>query len=199
MGVTGRYGNLLVDTLRILSPHYDILWLPAGGNPAQEKAMSEEFCRLRARQLLAEVGLDGPPVDVERVAHLLGLKVRQASRARGYQGKLLQQRMEIEVNKKIDRRQQRLAIAHEIGHYVLGHTPVVAAFNQRTSVDPHSINEWQADSFAAELLIPEAWVRARGTPKPDYHALAEVFDVSDEQMFARLERLGMLGLQRRWR
>jgi Zn-dependent peptidase ImmA (M78 family) len=160
--------------------------------------MSVEFCRGQARQLLAQVGAEAPPVDVERVAQLLGLKVRQASRARGYHGKLLQQRMEIEVNRKIDRRQRRFAVAHEVGHYVLGHTPVVAVFNERSSIDPYQANEWQADSFAAELLMPEAWLRSRATPKPDYRSLAELFDVSDERMFARLEQLGLLGLQRRW-
>jgi hypothetical protein len=161
--------------------------------------MSEAVCRARARQLLAEIGVAAPPVDVEGVARALGLRVRLVSGGRGLHGRLLRQRLEIEVDRAADADQRRFTIAHEVGHFLLGHSPVVGAFDPRSAGDPYRHNEWQADSFACELLMPEPWVRERWPGVREYRALARLFAVAPAAMFDRLEDLGLLRLERRYR
>lgn len=158
--------------------------------------MSEEFSRVRARQLLAEAGVETAPIDVQRVASHQGLTVRYVSREAGFAGRLLRRRMEIQVNPNIHRHRQRFTIAHEIGHYALGHDPVVGIFNERAHADPIRPNEAQANHFASELLMPESLVRQHWPKARDFRALAAQFDVSPEAMFYQLDRLDLLGLER---
>lgn len=89
---------------------------------------------------------------------------------------------------------QRFTIAHELGHYELGHgerpRDSVAAFNLY-NFDPY---EADANRFAAELLMPEAWVKwlviDRGVTS--LTNLASQFDVSEVAMRYRLGNLGLI-------
>lgn len=48
----------------------------------------------------------------------------------------------------------RFTIAHEIGHYFLHADEVVVARNEDSVYKAYTDPEWQANKFAAELLIP---------------------------------------------
>ena len=138
------------------------------------------------------------PVKPKRIANLLGMKVRKLDVSdmndHGLSGKF---EMEGHVpvcyyNPDEPRVRRRFTIAHEIGHYVLGHgnsfRDPVSHFS-RTSYD---YKEAQANRFAAELLMPEIAVnfviRKRGVTK--LRKLAEIFDVSQVAMDYRLQNLG---------
>ena len=159
--------------------------------------MSKTFSRARAGRLLAELGVDSAPVDVEHVAGLLGLAVRAVDGDSRFSGRLLVQRLEIQVNADLPHHQRRFTIAHEIGHFILRHDPVVSVVSPRSHADPLRANEAQANSFAFELLMPEALVKRHWAATRDYRDLAALFAVSQEAMFSRLERLGLLRLTRR--
>jgi Zn-dependent peptidase ImmA (M78 family) len=156
---------------------------------------TDEFCRRRARELLEELGLAEPPVRVEEVARDCGLQVRYVRRGRGFSGQLLREQRVIEIERDIHPHRQRFTLAHEIGHYVLNHSPVFCVFDDVGTYDPAKANERQAQVFASELLMPEPWIRKYWTMlHKDYKALARAFFVSDEAMFRRLEAAGLLGL-----
>lgn len=96
---------------------------------------------------------------------------------------------------------QRFTVAHEIGHYVLGHLGAgktkfrdpASHFSSAT----HSIEEREANRFAANLLMPEATVKyaveRRGVHSID--RLAELFGVSQVAMKYRLENLGLIDVR----
>jgi Zn-dependent peptidase ImmA (M78 family) len=79
---------------------------------------------------------------------------------------------------------RRFTIAHEIGHFLLGH--------ECAGECGHGDVEVEANQFVAELLMPLAPLRAdhRRTPDPD--ALAMLYIVSREAMFRRLMDCRML-------
>lgn len=160
--------------------------------------MSSEYCRTRARQVLEQLRLTSPPVDVEGVAVDHGLKVRYVARTGGFEGRLVRDRMVIEVNRHHHRHKQRFTIAHEIGHFVLAHSPVFNSYDDRSIADPNRINERQANAFASDLLIPEPWVRQRWSEvrrsERPIDKIAECFDVSSEAMYYRLADLDLLEL-----
>jgi hypothetical protein len=88
----------------------------------------------------------------------------------------------------------RWKLAHEIAHHVLhGAVPHLRAGSWET----HEL-EYQADLFAAELLIPESWVgRALKKQSHDGHAvdieeLARTFGVGRAEMEKRLTQLELL-------
>jgi Zn-dependent peptidase ImmA (M78 family) len=90
---------------------------------------------------------------------------------------------------------QRFTIAHEIGHYVLGHlNEQQRCFRDLPSnfmSDAMSEKERQANAFAAELLMPEQIVKYAIEKKNVTHvvALANVFNVSQAAMSYRLKNL----------
>ena len=55
----------------------------------------------------------------------------------------------------------RFTIAHEIGHYILHNTNMIALTRvyPNESVKPYEDIEWQADAFAGELLCPSCAIR----------------------------------------
>lgn len=160
--------------------------------------MSSDFCRMRARQILDQLQIDAPPVDVVMVASTHGLTIRYVTRLSSFEGRLIRERMEIEVNKNHHRHKQRFTIGHEIGHFVLAHSPVVSPYDDRSIADPSKVNERQANVFSSELLMPEPlvrehWAGLRRGERP-IDTMAECFDVSSQAMYYRLEELDMLGL-----
>jgi Zn-dependent peptidase ImmA (M78 family) len=178
--------------------HPLIFYMRAGSRFLQRMLMSSESCRARARQVLEELGITDPPVDVEAVAGDLGLTVRYVVRAGAFEGRLIREHMVIEVNKRHHRHKQRFTLSHEIGHFVLSHSPVFSRFDDRGMADPSRVNERQANAFGSELLVPEPavrahWTKVRRDEKP-IEKMAEAFDVSSEAMYYRLADLDLLGL-----
>ena len=55
----------------------------------------------------------------------------------------------------------RYTVAHELGHIVLEHSPVLGYSATRLSHEPFRDSEWQADTFAAEFLMPHTHIVGR--------------------------------------
>lgn len=114
----------------------------------------------------------------------------------------------IGVNNKQSPVRQRFTIAHELGHYFLhglGHTFVDKFTHFRNAVSSKASNpyEIEANTFAAELLMPKDLVRdkvleiLRNNPNLEdaeelIEHLAPIFEVSEQAMNFRLIKLGII-------
>ena len=165
------------------------------------------------KRLLCELQIDlSPPIDVRGAARALGIEIveRPGFELRGHGtvlGLLLRRegRTICVINRDQNPHRKRFSIAHEIGHYVL-HPPQeayidpdfsVAARDDRSAegTDPKEI---EANTFAAEFLMPEEVVRAEVEgplelfDDDQVKGLAKRFEVSVQAMTFRLTNLGLL-------
>lgn len=159
-------------------------------------------------QLLRDLEINGPPVPVEKVAAALSVDIVAEPFAGDVSGALLQTRGRsiIGVNKLHPSTRQRFTIAHEIGHLLL-HKLEMPHFDRRVlmrntksslAIDPMEI---EANRFAAELLMPKAFIlkdlEALGIEELDdekLSALAERYNVSLQACSVRLSSLGLLSI-----
>jgi IrrE N-terminal-like domain len=147
-----------------------------------------------------------PPLDVEELAaSLCRLLVREADDLcpiadappqTPLSGVLIPARWEIWVRRDEPAPRRRFTVAHEIGHHLLhsdGATVLCRPADVEAAAGDERAREREANRFAAELLMPEALVRAAADADgPDPIALARRFDVSDVAMGFRLVTLGYL-------
>lgn len=169
-----------------------------------------KLIRAQAEELLDRVAVREAPVPVERVAKFLGAEVMHIpSDDDGLSGFLLRdrkgKRLVIGVNKGHHRHRRRFTIGHEIGHLLLHrgegvHVDQVGSIFRINLRDEDSaqgvdLDEREANLFAAELLMPRAFVRkaVQHFQLLDEFAvqrMARKFDVSSQAMTFRLVNLG---------
>lgn len=157
------------------------------------------------------------PINLEALARALGLEFKMDSDLPdGISGHLMRNKdgdYEIASNGSEHSYRQRFSLAHEIGHFVL-HKELV---DIRGGVDDDTmyrstdrgdiynsyidlVHERQANSFAANLLMPESLVRAAiddlrsTTGEAKLTSLYRKFQVSPSAMRWRLKNLGLLGM-----
>ncbi len=143
------------------------------------------------------------PVDVMRIANSLGIEV-QASHAIQESGMIQLEdrggrRVPVITYKASDAPvRQRFTIAHEIGHYALGHLEgQTCCFRDPASNFSSSGNsplERAANDFAAKLLMPDKVVKFAVYEKSmtNVENLSETFGVSQVAMKYRLTNLGLV-------
>lgn len=152
--------------------------------------------RERAQQVLKMAGVTQPPVDVEAVAAFLGFTVLAYPIPDSTSGlTFIEEGVKtIGVNSTHPRTRQRFSIAHELGHYLSGHEAYDGGgthVDDRPSyLDPQYRQEVEANEFAAELLMPTAWVARdiaeQGLAQLDVPALARRYRVSEQAMWIQL-------------
>lgn len=178
---------------------------------ADERAQASEPRRKMARDLalvlLKNHKITAPPVDVEGLAKACGLTVAYVDVAGKLSGQLYPDPdvLEISVNtrgRSVQR--QRFTLGHELGHWqfkhhLLGPLPpdtlgYAGAFEDEGPSEGRSPIEIEANTFAAELLMPSPWLRKLPKPLkaglPDQ--LAAEYRVSREAMFYQLMHCGRL-------
>ena len=130
------------------------------------------------------------PVPVESIAEdLLGLRLRSADMP--VSGLLVVPRRELWTHAGEPHVRRRFTIAHEIAHWVChrdGRPPRCDLTADAPQRDPR---EREANTYAAELLMPAGAVRAARAELADLRALAARFAVSDEAMAWRLFNLAL--------
>ncbi|GAB2562660.1 ImmA/IrrE family metallo-endopeptidase [Spirosoma aerophilum] len=154
-------------------------------------------------------------IDVERVATMLGIDLIPHDFGEDVSGVLLREgdKAQIGFNTKNGAKRQRFTIAHELGHYVLNHqrkgvfvdTPekYFALFRDSNSSTGEDIQEREANSFAASLLMPldlarqgiSYFMKSDITRDEDFELvplLAKRFNVSDLAMSYRLTNLNLM-------
>lgn len=92
---------------------------------------------------------------------------------------------------------QLFTVAHELGHYFLGHKPNEYGVYRRQPVldNQKPTIEREADCFAANLLMPNSMIKAEFARYPFLRTIgpsimAAKFGVSNSAMFNRLKNLG---------
>lgn len=132
--------------------------------------------RRLARELLWECGVDDP----SKIDPLLIVGRRKLiviyGKLDGATAQILRQgeRAIIRVSDQIVQiGRRRFTIAHELGHYLLGHR--IPTELELGTVAPFSAHqEREADVFAVEFLMPEAWVAPMCTVAPSLAAIHEI-------------------------
>ncbi len=105
---------------------------------------------------------DPRDIDVERIAIELGFRVRYV-RMSSCDARILMTKnvKSITVHEELSRHRQRFSVAHEIGHFCLGHLAKNSAWSCEANsriYDRHD-PEIAANRYAGELLMPEFLVR----------------------------------------
>lgn len=91
-------------------------------------------------------------------------------------------------------KRNRFTVAHEIGHILLGHTSPCS----RSGVESKNLNEIEANTFAAELLIPLPVLKNVAKKYGSVTNLAKAFWVSKEAMSWRVMETGVYKLLNSW-
>jgi len=167
--------------------------------PPLENSFASLGAEGAARELLARYWDRRLPIDPVKIASAAGVSVY----ARGgfgdghypYSG--FYRRMEngvpaLEFNMSEAPVRQRFTVAHELGHFALGHEDSPRdSGNFYASGDP---KERMANKFAAELLMPGSLIRQyyNSGAAQSVEALAQLFGVSRDAMGYRLINLGLV-------
>lgn len=139
------------------------------------------------------------PLDLSKLGEKLGIKIEFLPMKDDISGMLYKEedsdQWHINANKNHHKNRQRYTIAHELGHYFLHkhlHTRFEDVIYFRGG-EP-SKEEWQANEFASNILMPEQELREyvrKGIVEID--DLAEKFQVSTLALRIRAKNLGMSG------
>lgn len=91
-------------------------------------------------------------------------------------------------NSNHNRHRQRFTVAHEIGHFMLGHKFKVQEYNEIINFQTKSPIEKEANIFAAELLMPKdkllSYIKSNSSETVE--KLSYLFDVSIEAMWFKI-------------
>lgn len=150
-----------------------------------------------ARELLKAAGIKSPPVPVDQLARLSGVRVLGWCFDDAVSGLLLdlESGPAIGFNEGQSQGRRRFTIAHELGHFLLRHhdhfhIDLAAPASHGNPPGYDWRDERAANEFAAELLMPAEMVIAAAARKPAA-ALPKLFNVSQEAMGFRLVNLGL--------
>jgi hypothetical protein len=137
--------------------------------PPQRKVDPRAAARAAAAELLAELGVERPPIDVEAIARRLGAPVTYAPLG-NVEGEFRDGR--IIVNQGFSRVRRRYTVAHEIGHLRMH------ADGDRTGPEV----EREAQAFAGALLIPPPMLIVAVAEDDGFESLRHRFDVSRDAL-----------------
>ena len=162
-----------------------------------------------AKKMLNEAGIFEPPVAIETLAEQQGAMLTSAPNNDDVSGFILRApgaATVIGVNSSHHPVRQRFTIAHELGHLLLHaktelHVDrVVVKMRDRRGREGIDEDEIEANRFAAEILMPEEFLRVDleelgPVTADDDHAisrLAKRYKVSKQAMTIRLTSLGLI-------
>jgi Zn-dependent peptidase ImmA (M78 family) len=169
--------------------------------------------KIKASDLLRKSGAYSLPVDLNAVAKYLKIRILYEDFEDNISGLLVVKngKHAIGVNKNHHPNRQRFTIAHEIGHFVLHHKDGEhrkndihidkkwAYFRAAGHGQEIDAQEWQANQFAADLLMPEELVKQsikksalNLTDDFDIYQLAPMLQVSEQALTIRLVHLGII-------
>jgi Zn-dependent peptidase ImmA (M78 family) len=133
-----------------------------------------------AKKLLNNIGIKNPPILIKEVVNYLkkyyNLSIYSwdfEDKTEGIQINKGEKEMIIGYNKNKHPHRQRFTIAHEIGHFLLGHTSKNHNFDSNEDIE--------ANQFAGELLVPSKMIKEDFKNKRrDLKSLSIRYNVSEE-------------------
>ena len=141
---------------------------------------------------LALAECDVPPVQLEKIANKFNIQVVPFDFHEGVSAVLKKDKGVIGVNMNHHPVRQRFSIAHELGHFLLGHDIGKEDLMEEgfSKTDP---KEREANAFASALLMPTAWIKKSVTQNGlDIDKLARIYDVSKQSLTIRLLGLNLI-------
>jgi Zn-dependent peptidase ImmA (M78 family) len=168
--------------------------------------MNKREIEAKAAQVLRDHGMLDMVVDPVRLANDAGLRVYNAKFGNDDVHGLIAMRdgkAKVYVNADDHPLRKRFTIAHELAHFYLHLAGAEGEFiddadNFRVPVDPDATwtiqrrQEWEANVFAAALLMNEDLVRRKWLEIQDLDGVARWFQVSQQAMAIRLDSLGLV-------
>ncbi|HEX3462584.1 MAG TPA: ImmA/IrrE family metallo-endopeptidase [Candidatus Elarobacter sp.] len=166
--------------------------------------------------MLEKHGIEEPPVDLERIAHDLGVRIeypRLGDSLSGFLAITDGERL-IGVNARHHKNRQRFTLAHELAHLVLGHETGevhvdkgIVLFRDTDSSSHGTEIEMEANRFAAELLVPKSMLKHDITRRDafdtitddDLEYLAQRYAISMAALLNRLSDVGFATMTARRR
>lgn len=156
-----------------------------------------QFPQKLARQIVSELRIDCPPVDIkEAIQHIsdkqkITIELAPHSFIDKVSGAHISKDKKhvIAYNRGHHPHRQRFTIAHELGHLILEHVDLRNNDDNFNSKNPE---ETAANKFAAELLVPIDFLKkdfADGIR--DVKSLAQRYKVSEEMMWWRIMDMGL--------
>jgi len=151
----------------------------------------------QALNLLDKYGFEKPLINVIAIAQNEGLTIKEfdqddISKLKNIAGFFDPKSKTIYINKSDPPNRKTFTIAHELGHYTLGHTPEkygVLPRWQQPGIEKEP-EEKEADCFAANLLVPEKILRKiiqeYNLSNNDTSLLSRMFGVSEDVIRYRL-------------
>ncbi|KKP90412.1 MAG: hypothetical protein US57_C0002G0033 [Candidatus Moranbacteria bacterium GW2011_GWC2_37_73] len=149
----------------------------------------------KVNTIIAKIGLEKLPVPLEEVAALFNIQVvPYPDFPDNVSGMIMHKEgmTFIGVNQNHPKVRQRFTLAHELGHFLMGH-------DDHTIVDDRfdkPINkEKEANKFASELLMPKQFIEKEikeHSGKIGINQLAKKFEVSEQAMSIRLLDTGLI-------
>jgi Zn-dependent peptidase ImmA (M78 family)/DNA-binding XRE family transcriptional regulator len=169
--------------------------------PHRELTVSAVAPSHAANELLEKANAFDPPIKVDDLCRRCGVLLLRRSFPEALSGLIFayEEGAVIGVNSEHPETRQRFTIAHELGHYLLGHHERSGDYDDRFHID---LNEgtppgfdWRAErsanDFAADLLMPRRMIAAEFEKSQDPTTLASKFKVSQVAMGFRLVNLGL--------
>ncbi len=153
-------------------------------------------CDRQAREVLERLGIARPPVPENAVVYLGDVAIERMDWKElvGAVHKV-DGRWVIGLNRNDSIARQRFTLMHEFKHALDG-LRTVRDYRQYRQGMPKPLEEYLADRFASQILMPEVWVRAVWQKMPHLGRLAWRFGVSHEAMRLRLVELGLPVVER---
>lgn len=149
--------------------------------------------RSKVRSILEKLNIKEAPIPVDKVANFFSLEiVYYPNFPDSVSGTIIKDEdlHAIGVNQNHPRVRQRFTIAHEIGHYIMGHDEnkiIDDTFDKSTD------KEKEANKFASELLMPYALLKLDiEKERQDIPGLARKYEVSEQAMSIRLLESGLI-------
>ncbi|MBX4206466.1 ImmA/IrrE family metallo-endopeptidase [Candidatus Parcubacteria bacterium] len=151
---------------------------------------------IEALKVLDDYEIADPVVNVAKIAEGQNVKIKEIEMPEGYgnvAGFYDKNTKAIYVEKKDPPQRKLFSIAHELGHLILQHQNATVLFRITREDAAYPLQEKEANSFAAHLLMPEFMLRKYmqkyNLTKADYGTMAKIFGVPVSSMLHQLERL----------
>ena len=153
-----------------------------------------------AQKLLIDSKVKYPPVELDSISEHLGIKKLPYKFSKHVSAVLMKMNAVtvIGVNQEQPPVRQRFSIAHEIGHFILGHHTETIVDSEEISEgrfgldSPNKIQEQEANYFASELLMPAESLKKDFSKLKDTKALANLYQVSEQALWIRLMNLKLI-------
>ena len=154
-----------------------------------------------AQKLLSDCKVKYPPVPLEPILSHLNLNLLPYDFPKDKVSAVLMRidnLLVVGVNKNHHSNRQRFSIAHEVGHYHLGHDmdfsfdPSEVADGRFDTAHGNSVQEQEANYFASELLMPSESLKKDFVQLRDAKKMAQKYDVSEQALWIRLMKLKMV-------